>query len=143
MPAAPRAASGWRSESGIVPAGARFPKQARLLRPDEFEAVFAAGGQAVAGRTAQFALHVLPTGSGNARLGLVIGKRYEKKSVRRNAIKRVLREAFRLGYASLPPADLVFRQTATVSEATRAGLKRSVREQADRLLASAIRRLAS
>src|SRR3546814_6780460 len=47
--------------------------------------------------------------NGCARLGLIIAKRFAAKSVTRNAIKRVIREAFRQKRADLPACDLVFR----------------------------------
>ena len=42
-----------------------------------------------------------------ARLGLIVGKRVDKRAVARNRIKRELREAFRLQKAQLPALDIV------------------------------------
>lgn len=58
---------------------------------------------------AWLAVSVAPGTSEQARLGLVIGKRWAKRAVDRNAIKRILREAFRLESASLDRLDIVLR----------------------------------
>ena len=45
----------------------------------------------------------------HARLGLVVGKKTAKSSVRRNYIRRVLREFFRLNQHEICHVDLVIR----------------------------------
>ena len=47
-------------------------------------------------------LWVLPNGRPYCRLGLVVGRR-PGNAVQRNRLKRLLREAFRLARAELPP----------------------------------------
>ncbi len=42
-----------------------------------------------------------------ARYGLSVGRKFAKLAVARNRVRRVLREAFRLRRAELPPLDLV------------------------------------
>lgn len=56
-------------------------------------------------------LHFLPRpeGSGDARLGLVVGKKLLKRAVDRNRLKRIVRERFRIRRANLPVCDLVVR----------------------------------
>lgn len=73
-------------------------------------------------------------------LGFVVPKRLVRLSVRRNAIKRVLREAFRLSQASLSPGYYVFRLKAGVRSQSLSGLKREVRVEADRLISTAASR---
>ncbi len=47
-------------------------------------------------------------GEAHTRLGLSVGKRIWKSAVKRNRVRRIFREAFRLEYPSLPPGcDLV------------------------------------
>jgi len=57
----------------------------------------------------------------DARLGLVVGKKFLKRAVDRNRCKRVLREQFRLRRAGLPAVDLVAR-LAVKPESLDAGL---------------------
>ncbi|MCH2101786.1 MAG: ribonuclease P protein component [Planctomycetes bacterium] len=44
---------------------------------------------------------------GPTRLGLSIGRKFSKKAVVRNRVRRIFREAFRLARPDLPPMDLV------------------------------------
>ncbi|MFT0532089.1 ribonuclease P protein component [Castellaniella hirudinis] len=109
-----------------------FPSAARLHRPSEYAA--ALKGR----RIARGALFIVSgprdAASGPARLGLVVPKRHAPLAVTRNAIKRVLREAFRLQRSRLPAGDLVFRLVARPDPASLTQLKRQVRAEADRLL---------
>lgn len=56
-------------------------------------------------------LHYLPRAQaqGEARLGLVVGKKQLKKAVHRNLVKRLAREAFRQRRGQLMGYDLIFR----------------------------------
>lgn len=108
-----------------------FPSAARLHRPSEYAA--ALKGRRIA-RGALFVVSGPRTADGPARLGLIIPKRFAPLAVTRNAIKRVLREAFRLQRAGLPDGDLVFRLVSRPAPASLTSLKREVRAEADRLL---------
>ena len=46
---------------------------------------------------------------GSARLGILVSRRHSSKAVRRNAIKRSVREAFRLERERLGALDLLVR----------------------------------
>ena len=81
----------------------RFPKRLRVLRPTEFDRVFAA--RASAG-DALIVLHGAYNDLGHARLGLAVSRRVGNAVVR-NGWKRRIREAFRLAQHDLPPVDLV------------------------------------
>lgn len=70
----------------------------RLTRALEFRAVFDARLKAARGPLAVF---VLPNALGHPRLGLSVGRRVGH-AVRRNAVKRRLREAFRALAADWP-----------------------------------------
>ena len=72
--------------------------------------------------------------AGPARLGLVVPKRQVPLAVSRNAIKRVVREAFRLQRARLPEGDWVFRLVARPPAGSLTALKRLVRADVDGLL---------
>lgn len=72
---------------------------------------------------------------GDARLGLVIPKRFAALAVTRNTIKRVLRETFRHRRGSLPPGDMVFRLVAPPGKQSLTMLKKQVRAEAETLFA--------
>lgn len=59
-------------------------------------------------------LHYLPRedASGDPRLGLVVGKKLLKSAVRRNLVKRLVREQFRQLRPGLPACDLLVRLVA-------------------------------
>ena len=120
---------------------ATFPASARLHRPSEY-------AQALKGRRlARGALFVVTTPreadptlkASDARLGLIIAKRFAAQSVTRNAIKRVIREAFRNKRHQLPARDLVFRLHCKVKPVSLTQLKKQVRDEVDQLLDRATR----
>ena len=86
-------------------AQAAFPKAARLLKTDEFSSVFRLRPWR---RTAHFVVYGRPTGN-DARLGLVIGKKYAPRAATRNLVRRLAREAFRLRRAEFGGWDVLLR----------------------------------
>lgn len=113
---------------------ASFPGSARLRSPAEFAP--ALKGRRLA-RGVLFVLSMAP--SPEPRLGLVVGKRYAPLSVSRGAIKRVIREAFRLKRQELPAGDYVFRLHARIGVMSLTSLKRIVRLEVDAHLLRASR----
>lgn len=83
---------------------AGLPREARICRPADFEALRSSSGRA-GGRC--FHLRYRRNGLDHARLGLAISKRVSKRAVERNRIKRLLRESFRRVRHQLPPIDLM------------------------------------
>lgn len=63
-----------------------------------------------------------------ARLGVVVPKRLIKAAVRRNLIKRLAREQFRLLLTQLPARDLVLRLAAKPGELNRKELAEEIRK---------------
>lgn len=111
---------------------------ARLHRPSEY-------ANALKGkRIARGALFVVTTprerktDATDARLGLIIAKRFAAKSVTRNAIKRVIRDAFRTRRHELPRGDFVFRLHSKVGPFSLTELKKLVRIEVDVLLNRAV-----
>ena len=85
-----------------------FSKGDRLRTSGEFRKVFD-NGRRLGGRKVR--LYVLENGTDRSRLGLSIGKK-AGNAVRRNRIRRVLREAFRLNRHILSPGyDIVMVAT--------------------------------
>ena len=114
---------------------ATFPAAARLHRPSEFTA--ALSGRRVA-RGAYFVLTARvnpvseqsPAEPAIARLGLIMAKRFAQHAVTRNALKRVVREAFRLQRLTLPPADYVVRLNKPIKAISLSTLKLEARTEA-------------
>jgi len=107
-----------------------FPRERRVLRRLEFDAVFGEGRSRADGLLIVYA-RPRPEG-GPSRLGLVVGRRFGK-AVRRNAWKRMIREAFRQGREDYPEGhDYVVlpREPETVPElaAARRSLRRLTRD---------------
>src|SRR5687767_12364140 len=81
-----------------------FTKTSRVRTKTQFSAVFEKGIKQIRGPLVAFAV---PTGHSKPRLGLSVPKRVGT-APRRNRIKRMLRESFRLMQHDLPrPYDLV------------------------------------
>ena len=82
----------------------RFPKILHLRRPSEFRAVY---DYRCSASDAWLGLSAMPNGRDFSRLGLSVSRRYGN-SVRRVRLRRLYREAFRLGRHELPAGlDLV------------------------------------
>jgi ribonuclease P protein component len=130
-------------ETSQVQASAAFPKAARLLKTDEYSSVFRLRPWR---RSPHFVLYGKPTGN-EARLGLVIGKKFAPRAVTRNLIKRLAREAFRLRRAELGGWDILLRLHAKIDRkampsATSPPLRTLFREEIDGLLDRAVREAA-
>jgi ribonuclease P protein component len=119
-------------EEGPEPAGldSGFDPSRRLHQPREFAAVLSARR---ALRSKHFALHYAASEQGKARLGLVIGRKFLKKAVERNLVKRLARESFR--GRRLPDMDLVLRLSAPIGQSGR----RELRAELDALLMRLVR----
>ncbi|MHA6847548.1 ribonuclease P protein component [Ralstonia syzygii] len=118
-----------------------FPKAARLVKTDEFSSVFALRPVR---RSRHFVLYVRANGHPQARLGIVIGKKFARRAVERNLIKRQCRELFRLRQAALGGRDVLIRlQTKFPREdvPTVAAFKRLCREELSYLFEIAARPL--
>lgn len=115
---------------------ATFPAAARLHRPTEYAA--ALSGRRVA-RGAYFivtahhaaATDTQPLVRPQARLGLVMAKRHAQLASTRNALKRVVREAFRAKRLALPAADYVVRLHRRIENISLTALKLAARQEAD------------
>ena len=120
---------------------ATFPAAARLHRPTEFAA--ALSGRRIArgaffvvtahlpSQVSEMVEYEAGTHAATARLGLIIAKRFAHHASTRNAIKRVLREAFRAKRLELLPSDYVVRLHKPVGTMSLTELKRVARIEAD------------
>jgi ribonuclease P protein component len=76
----------------------RLPKENRLRKPREFQAVYAKGNR-IEGRF--MTVFLMPSETSFQRLGITASKKAVGNAVMRNRAKRLLREAFRLSKAEL------------------------------------------
>jgi len=74
-----------------------------------------------------------PNALGHARLGLAVGVRAAGNAVRRNRVKRVVRETFRVNQQELPPVDLVVNARPGAGQASTTALRASVLALWDRV----------
>lgn len=84
----------------------RFARDARLLKTDDFSSVFSLRASV---SNDYFQVLGKPNQSQHARLGLVVGKKTDKRAVGRNYIKRTVRELFRQNTEYLLGLDVVVR----------------------------------
>lgn len=137
---------------------ATLPAQARLHRPSEFAAALkgrrlargaffiVSAASAVQDAKPAGQTDALPAGTAEAgqsgrqagstqpacaRLGLVIAKRFAPHAVTRNALKRIIREAFRARRLALPARDYVVRLQTKIASVSLTELKRAARAEVD------------
>lgn len=105
MLVAPKVVRAWpykRYQS--VPAAKPFPSEYRLKTAGEFDFVFKKANRS---SSRFFTVLVRPNQLGHPRLGLIISKKCAKAAVRRNRLKRLIRESFRHNVEMLDGLDVV------------------------------------
>ena len=105
----------------------------RLHHKVEFDRVYRAGRRA---GDALFAVNAIANPLGLARLGMSVSTRSAGNSVRRNRIRRLIREVFRLNRSQLPPLDYVVTSRQGVRDANTGAIVTSL----ERLFLDATRR---
>jgi len=108
----------------------------RLHSGGEFDRVYRTGRRAGDGL---FAVNALHNELGYARLGMSVSYKTVGNAVRRNRIRRLIREVFRLSHATLPALDFVVTSRPGARGAERPVLLTSL----EKLFADAIRRAAA
>ncbi|MGK0221836.1 MAG: ribonuclease P protein component [Limisphaerales bacterium] len=93
---------------------AAYPRTARLLNSKDFEQVFRHADLNTS--SGPLRLRAIQNRMPRARLGVVVSKRGNAKAVRRNRIKRIIRERFRLNQDHLPDVDIAIQVFAAVSD---------------------------
>ena len=91
-----------------------FPRRARLLSAHQYTDVFKQPDLVIS--DGPLRIRVKKNTIDHSRLGLVISKRVFSKAVRRNRIKRLIRNRFRQEINSLPSIDLIIQLFAELDD---------------------------
>jgi len=83
-----------------------FGRSKRLLTKAAYKAVFDDSPYRVSHRN--LLMLARPNGLNEARLGLIVAKKNVRLAVKRNRIKRVVRDSFRLNQQTLETLDVIF-----------------------------------
>ena len=106
-----------------------FPRAARMLHASEYAATLRT--RPVARGSFLVVNHQRAENILHARLGLIIPKRFLKRAVSRNAVKRVLRELFRVNQDSLPAGNYAVRLHKSIKPLSLTALKALVHEEGE------------
>jgi ribonuclease P protein component len=101
----------------------RFGANLRLRSKLQFDAVYA-GARRIDDRF--FALRIKPNGLSHARVGLAVAVKTAGNAVKRNRIRRLIRESFRLAQHELPSVDIVVAAKFPASAAPATSLRASL-----------------
>ena len=93
---------------------ATFPRTARLLSADQYTDVFQRGRSLR--RDNSVRVRILENGGNTARIGVIVPKKGNKLAVRRNRIKRLVRDHFRLTRTHLKSVDIIVHVTGVVAD---------------------------
>lgn len=102
----------------------KFSKDLRIRNQSAFDAVFKARKR-LNGRYGS--LRYIRSELSTPRLGVIIGKRNVRLSVKRNQLRRIVREQFRLYQHKLNGYDLVFVAFKQANDASSSELQQCVR----------------
>ena len=108
-----------------------FSKNLRLRDSKEFQKVFDAQQRMKSGIGV---FHCAENTLANARLGMIVSKRNVRLSVKRNLIKRITREHFRLHHQALSGYDIVFVAYHEAATASNEELHKCINDLFQRLL---------
>jgi ribonuclease P protein component len=100
-----------------------FTAAQRLRHKSEFDRVYS---HARRSSDALFAVFACDTGGSGPRLGLSIAARVVGIAVRRNRIKRLIRESFRQHQHELPAVDIVVNARSGARDASNAAIVQSL-----------------
>lgn len=82
-----------------------YPRQLRLLTAGDFQKVF--DGVTIKVPDQKILILARQNGLEHPRLGFVISKKNVRRAVKRNHVRRIIRESFRLNQHDLPPVDMI------------------------------------
>ncbi|WP_409524366.1 ribonuclease P protein component [Nitrincola sp. MINF-07-Sa-05] len=82
-----------------------YPRQLRLLTGGDFKRVF--DGAVLKVSEQPLLILASPNDLDHPRIGFVISKKNIRRAVKRNRVRRIIRESFRLNQHNLPNIDMV------------------------------------
>jgi ribonuclease P protein component len=109
----------------------RFTKASRLLGPSQFSPVFSQARYRVS--SSNLLVLVRPSQQ-SARLGLVVAKKNVRLAVKRNQIKRLIREAFRVRQAEFGTIDMVVLARSGLGSLNKQEISQQIHQLFDELL---------
>lgn len=112
---------------------ADFPKNARLLTPQDYQPVFKHPNLRIS--TPHFLLLAKKNNVENSRLGLAISKKKAPLATVRNQIKRQAREAFRQHKHEIKNYDIIFLLRKNINKQNLATITIETQECIEQLLA--------
>lgn len=82
-----------------------YPRELRLLTGEDFQKVF----DAVEIKVPDQRILILSRANGldHPRIGFIISKKNIRRAVKRNLVRRIIRESFRLNQENLPAHDMI------------------------------------
>lgn len=110
--------------------GFGFPGRYKLNKTDEFSSVFVFRKRITG---PGLVIHFKPNDCGHARLGLVVVRKTTRSAVRRNYMRRALREMFRQSQQELGSVDLVIRPQKTFGKQDVANIRQEFQQAVERL----------
>lgn len=100
-------------------------KESRVRKQKDFDRIFGKGGSFFSERFV--ALKATTNDLGRSRAGFIVSNKISKSAVKRNRIKRLMREAVRLRWQEISPGfDMVFMARADISEMSFADVDKGV-----------------
>src|SRR6185369_14774694 len=95
----------------------------RLRSKLQFDAIYASGRRL---DDRFFGLRIKPNGVGHARVGLAVAVKTAGNAVKRNRLRRLVRESFRLAQHELPGVDVVVAAKFPAAQASATSLRDSL-----------------
>lgn len=100
-----------------------LPKECRLKSPADYREVY---GSEYWGNTRLFSFNVIP--AENSALGVTVSKKVSNLAVKRNLIKRQIKEFYRIHQAQLPNTKIVITAKPLSGSQTRAKRREDLNE---------------
>ncbi|PIE25167.1 MAG: ribonuclease P protein component [Neptuniibacter caesariensis] len=109
----------------------RFPRRLRLLTGRDFQFVFDNAQLKVPDQP--LLILARPNNLGQPRLGFVISKKNVRQAVKRNRVRRIIRESFRLNQHSLPAVDIIVLARKGIGEIENEAIHKLMKKNWSRL----------